>query len=126
MQRKKRCPLYPRKRTCAVQLAMSALGQQRTLPILLDHIVGAGYQLRRNSETECLGGPEVDREFEFCRQLNWKIARLLALENAGDINASTAVSIRLARAITDQSSGSDEPAKHIARRDGVDSGEPNQ
>src|SRR6478752_9155351 len=25
------CPLYPRKRTCAVQLAMSALGQQRTL-----------------------------------------------------------------------------------------------
>ena len=24
------CPLYPRKRTCAVQLAMSALGQERT------------------------------------------------------------------------------------------------
>jgi len=24
------CPLYPRKRTCAVQLGMSALGQQRT------------------------------------------------------------------------------------------------
>jgi hypothetical protein len=26
-----RCPLYPRKRTCAVQLEMSALGQKRTL-----------------------------------------------------------------------------------------------
>jgi hypothetical protein len=25
-----RCPLYPRKRTCAVQLGMSALGQKRT------------------------------------------------------------------------------------------------
>src|SRR5262245_33059609 len=25
------CPLYPRKRTCAVQLRMSALGQKRTL-----------------------------------------------------------------------------------------------
>jgi hypothetical protein len=25
-----RCPLYPQKRTCAVQLAMSALGQKRT------------------------------------------------------------------------------------------------
>src|SRR5262245_42711740 len=24
------CPLYPRKRTCAVQLVMSALGQKRT------------------------------------------------------------------------------------------------
>ena len=27
------CPLYPRKRTCAVQLAMSALGQKRTLAL---------------------------------------------------------------------------------------------
>jgi hypothetical protein len=25
-----RCPLYPRKRTCAMQLAMSALGRKRT------------------------------------------------------------------------------------------------
>ena len=24
------CPLYPRKRTCAMQLGMSALGQKRT------------------------------------------------------------------------------------------------
>jgi hypothetical protein len=24
------CPLYPRKRTCVVQLGMSALGQKRT------------------------------------------------------------------------------------------------
>jgi hypothetical protein len=28
--RKSRCPLYPQERTCAVQLAMSALGQKRT------------------------------------------------------------------------------------------------
>ena len=28
--RKRPCPLYPRKRTCAVQRAMSALGQKRT------------------------------------------------------------------------------------------------
>src|SRR5215467_6384925 len=28
--RRRSCPLYPRKRTCAVQLGMSALGQQRT------------------------------------------------------------------------------------------------
>jgi hypothetical protein len=27
-------PLYPRKRTCAVQLAMSALGQERTWPLI--------------------------------------------------------------------------------------------
>src|SRR5215813_12433475 len=28
--RKRPCPLYPRKRTCVVQLGMSALGQKRT------------------------------------------------------------------------------------------------
>ena len=28
------CPLYPRKRTCAVQLGMSALCQERTLHVL--------------------------------------------------------------------------------------------
>jgi hypothetical protein len=44
--RKRPCPLYPRKRTCAVQLAMSALGQKRTSetePIcpLFDHYVGS-------------------------------------------------------------------------------------
>src|SRR5262249_58493211 len=33
-RRKKSCPLYPRKRTCAVQLGMSAMGQKRTLPPL--------------------------------------------------------------------------------------------
>src|SRR5262249_55122372 len=32
MRRKKACPLYPRKRTCALQLGMSALGQKRTFP----------------------------------------------------------------------------------------------
>ena len=30
LQRKKACPLYPRKRTCAMQLGMSAMGQKRT------------------------------------------------------------------------------------------------
>jgi hypothetical protein len=30
LRRKKSCPLYPRKRTCAVQLGMSAKGQKRT------------------------------------------------------------------------------------------------
>jgi len=31
-RRKKSCPLCPRKRTCAVQLGMSAMGQKRTSP----------------------------------------------------------------------------------------------
>src|SRR5262249_112541 len=47
------------------------------------------------------GGPEVDREIEFCRKLNRKIARLLPRENPGHVNTRAVVSIRLARAITD-------------------------
>jgi hypothetical protein len=31
------CPLCPRRRTCAVQLGMSAMGQKRTL---FDHLIG--------------------------------------------------------------------------------------
>ena len=39
------CPLCPRKRTCAVQIRMSSLGQKRTHAVqqfrpLLDHLVG--------------------------------------------------------------------------------------
>jgi hypothetical protein len=54
-------------------------------PTSLDHLVSAGYQRRRNSKTERFGGLEVDDKLVFGGQLNWKIARLLALENAGDI-----------------------------------------
>jgi hypothetical protein len=43
------CPLYPRKQTCAVQLAMSALGHKRTCA-LFDHLVGCGKQRLRNIE----------------------------------------------------------------------------
>src|SRR4030095_12443282 len=35
------CPLYPRNRTCAVQLGMSAKGQKRTFGRLSDHVAGA-------------------------------------------------------------------------------------
>src|SRR5262245_9080411 len=35
----KSCPLYPRKRTCAAQLAMSAMGHKR---YSFDHFIGGG------------------------------------------------------------------------------------
>src|SRR5262245_7115382 len=115
---------------------MSALGQKRTSdvcfgpkrtsPILLDHLIGARDQRRRHCETERLGGLEIDGKLKLCRQLNRKIARLLAFENPSYVNAGSAVSVRLARSITDQSAGGDGPAEHIARGDCVERGEPDQ
>jgi hypothetical protein len=55
------CPLYPRKRTCAVHHLMSALGQKRTLMhcsskgSLFDHLVCTGLQCRRHVEAKRLG-----------------------------------------------------------------------
>jgi hypothetical protein len=74
--------------------------------MLLDHFIGASDQPRRHREAKCFGGPEVDSEFEFCRQLHWELARLLPLYKAGDINAGTAVGILRTRAITNQAAGS--------------------
>ena len=63
--RKRSCPLYPRKRTCAVQPGMSALGQKRTHTpqqkgSLFDDLVGAGEQMGRNGQTDRLCGLQVD------------------------------------------------------------------
>src|SRR5262245_25820455 len=48
--RTRSCLLCPRKRTCAVQLGMSALGQKRTWRHSLDHLVGTREYGRRDCE----------------------------------------------------------------------------
>src|SRR5215813_15560860 len=73
MRRNKRCPLYTRKRRCAVQTRMSALGQKRTFctaveALLFDHFVGGGEQFGWNVEAECRGSIEVDYKFKLGRQ----------------------------------------------------------
>src|SRR5262245_44872969 len=48
----KPCPLYPQKRTCAVQLGMSALGQKRThAPQQKD-----GYSITSSARASSVGG----------------------------------------------------------------------
>src|SRR5262245_40803495 len=54
---------------------MSALGQKRTSPQLVNHLISAGEQRRRHSEAECLRSLEIDLAFSAAEsyrfQLRW-------------------------------------------------------
>jgi hypothetical protein len=91
--RKRSCPLYPRKRTCAVQLAMSALGQKRTSRPLFDHLVSAILHRLRHGNAERLRGLEVEEQLDFACLLHRQVGGFLALENTADVPASEAVGI---------------------------------
>jgi hypothetical protein len=58
------CLLYPRKRTCAAQTVMSALGQKRTFVRSLDYLVSGYQQAGRHSQAKGLRSFDVDGEFE--------------------------------------------------------------
>ena len=59
------CPLFPRKRTCALQSQMSAKGHKRTYTPLFDHLVGAPDKCVGNVDAERLGGLQVDVQLDF-------------------------------------------------------------
>jgi hypothetical protein len=56
---------------------------------LLDHLVGTQQDRLRHSKAERLGGLDVDSHLEFGRQLNRKLRRLGATENAINIRGGT-------------------------------------
>src|SRR5215510_2075225 len=67
--RKRSCLLYPRKRTCAVQLGMSALGQKRTLRSF-DNLIGELLELHRYVDVQRFGSLEVDNKLILRRRLH--------------------------------------------------------
>jgi len=70
--------------------------------VLLDHLVGAAKQRDGECEAERLGSFHVDDQFDFRGLLDWQVGRLLTLEDAADIDADLAMSIRNAGAIAHQ------------------------
>jgi hypothetical protein len=66
---------------------MSALGHKRTHApqqnrSLFDQLVSELLELQRHLEAQRLGGLEIDDQLELCRRLQWKVGRLLTLEDA--------------------------------------------
>src|SRR5262245_11277926 len=102
------CPLYPQKRTRALQLGMSAMGQKRTSAILFNQFVGAAEHRLRHGDAKRLRGLEVDNQFIFGRRLNRDVGWLLALEDAVDIAGSAPALIDVISSVGDQTAGSNE------------------
>src|SRR5207244_3922124 len=82
---------------------------------LFDHPVGATEQRERESDSERLGGLEVDVELDFCGLLDRQIGWFFALENAAGVDASQAVVICNAASVTHQATGGDERPMLIDR-----------
>src|SRR5215471_4021815 len=78
--------------------------------ILLDHFVRPGKYCRRNCETKCLRGLEIDHKLVLGRLLNWKIGRFFALKDAINVSGRFAVLIKNIRPIRDQATVCDEKA----------------
>jgi len=57
------------------------------LMALFDNLVRAGEDRGRDIETERLRSLQVDDQFDLVRSLNWKIGRLLTMQNSRGIQA---------------------------------------
>src|SRR5215468_12453711 len=64
---------------------MSALGQKQTFRDSLDQVVGALLEVKRNVESERLGGLEIDDQLILGRSLHWEMRRLSTVEDAVNV-----------------------------------------
>src|SRR5262249_61011898 len=71
-------------------------------PRLFDHLIGARKERWRHGETKCLGGLQVNYQFEFGRGLHREASGLLPFKNAIDITGSLPVGSNRIRHITDR------------------------
>src|SRR5215469_7897035 len=87
--------------------------------LLFDDLVGAGEDRGWHSQTERLGGLEIDNQLECRRALDRQIGGLGALEDPPDVNADPAIDSPEASPIADQATSCSELAPPIDHRNGI-------
>ena len=85
-----KCPLWVTSRSSGRRSGMSAkfINDQSGIAAnsqLFDHQVGAAEQRQRYGKTECVGGFQIDNQFDLGSLLDWKISRLLPLEDPAGV-----------------------------------------
>src|ERR1700732_1016155 len=91
--------------------------QARTsIPLLLDHFVGACEQRWWNCQSERLRGLEVNCKVVFCRRLHRQVGGLLTFEDAIDIIRGAQVWLDRIWPIRDQAAVADEVAIRVDGR----------
>ena len=74
---------------------------------LFDYIVGAGKHGLRNGEIERPGGLSIDHQFVLGRHLHRQVGRLLAFEDAIDVDGRAPALVDKSRSIQNQSASID-------------------
>src|ERR1700758_615637 len=95
----------PRKPTSGSSATSVVMGQTETRALqqnisLLDHLVGAGEQLRWDFETKCLSCFQVNHKLELSRLHHRKVAGLCALKDACNVNSHLSPGLAGARSVT--------------------------